>query len=69
MGGRCYLALESHLTHSRSNFCMKTKANKSCFVSYTWGVQQVRSARGLNHRLEDGSNIIFQYNPPLIQCF
>ena len=32
------------------------------------GVQEVHGTRDLTHRLEDGFNIIFQYNPPLLQC-
>ena len=32
------------------------------------GEFNVRRTRGLTHRLEDGFNIIFQYNTPLLQC-
>ena len=37
-------------------------------VCQTANMRGVRRTRGLTHRLEYGFNIIFQYNPPLLQC-
>ena len=44
------------------------KINVQAQVSYVLVRGEFNKFVGLTHRLEDGFNIIFQYNSPLLQC-